>query len=133
MRLLLFFGLVFAIWRATRLMVVDEFPPVKAMREWFVYTFGEVNPQGHLVGGKHLGRLGYALAYLWTCPWCMSIWVGAGVIWLADWRLSVPYPWLIVALGSLVSGWAQAIEGLMEQRSKLLDQQIEAGYREPRR
>jgi len=109
MRLLLFVALVLAIWRTTRLLVVDEFPPVRAVREWFITTFGEISKAGEITGGKRLGGIGHALAYVWDCPWCMSVWAGAGIVALADWRLDVPYPWLIVAAGSLAAGLGQKL------------------------
>lgn len=124
MKVLLFVGLGLAIWRVTRLLVTDEFPPVRAVREWVVHTFGAMDADGKIVGGKHLGEIGYALAYLWTCPWCMSVWAGAVVVALADWRLSVPYPWLIVAAGSLLSGFGSQVESEHEQRWELRDRDL---------
>lgn len=118
MKLLLFVGLVIAIWRVTRLLVKDEFPPTLAIRVWAIYYFGVVTgrDEEHLsvTGGKRWGKLGHAIAYIFTCPWCMSFYVGLIVWGLADWRLSVPYPWLIIAAGSGFSGVMSQVESRLE-------------------
>ncbi len=124
-RLVLAAGMVLAIWRLTRLLVVDDFPPVRAVRDWFIKTFAVISPEGEMTGGRHLGGLGHAVAYIWTCPWCMSVYVGAGVWAAADWRLSVPYPWLILAAGSGLAGLMSWVEGEHEQRYKLRELEIE--------
>lgn len=124
-RLILALSMIVAIWRATRLLVVDDFPPIRAVRDWFIRTFAQVDTDGNMVGGKHLGGIGHAVAYVWTCPWCMSIYVGAAVCALADWRLSVPYPWLIVAAGSGLSGVMAWFESEHEQRWRLRDRDLE--------
>jgi hypothetical protein len=147
---LLALGLVVAIWRATRLLVVDEFPPIKGMRVWTIRTFGQVDGAGALTGGRgprwgdlageltvgvHVVRaaagvlrgFNHAVAYVWTCPWCMSVWAGAGLVWAADWRLSVPFPWLIVAAGSALSGAMSWIEAEHDQRWELRQRQLDGG------
>lgn len=131
-RVLLAVGMVVAVWRGTRLLVADSFPPVRAVREWFIATFGVVNADGELVGGKRLGGLGFALAYVWTCSWCMSVWVGGAVWAAADWRLSVPFPWLILAAGSALAGVMNMIEGEHDQRFELRRLEIEKNTRIPR-
>jgi hypothetical protein len=128
-RLVLAVGLVLAVWRITRLLVVDEFPPVRAVREWFIRTFAIISVEGEMTGGRRLGGIGHAIAYIWTCPWCMSVYVGASVWAAADWRLSVPFPWLIVALGSGLSGVWGMVESEHDQRYKLRDAEIERGVR----
>lgn len=128
-RLVLAVGMVLAIWRTTRLLVVDEFPPVRAVRDWMIKTFAVISPSGEMTGGRHLGGLGHAIAYIWTCPWCMSVYVGAGVWAATDWRLSVPYPWLILALGSGLSGMMNMIESEHEQRVELRRLEIEKNAR----
>lgn len=124
-RLVLALGMILAIWRLTRLLVVDELPPVRAVREWFIKTFATISPDGDMVGGKRFGWLGHAIAYIWTCQWCMSVYVGGAVWWAADWRLSVPFPWLIIALGSGLSGLLAMVEAEHDQRWKLRDAEIE--------
>lgn len=125
-RLVLAVGMVVAVWRLTRLLVVDEWPPARAVREWFISTFGVVDGDGALVGGRRWGWVGHAVAYVWTCPWCMSPYVGGLVWWAADWRLSVPFPWLILAAGSGLAGVMSWVESEHEQRWKLRDRELEA-------
>jgi len=122
---LLVLGLSVATWRTTRLLIRDEFPPVRALREWMIATWGVVDKDGHIVAGRRLGGLGYAFAYLWTCPWCMSIYVAAGLVALADWRASVPLPWLVGALGAGFTGVMAWAEDAHDQRDELRRLQIE--------
>lgn len=53
-----------AAYRLTRLVTVDELPPVRAVREKIIERSERKN--GHL-------------AYLVTCPYCSGVWVGLGV------------------------------------------------------
>lgn len=124
-RLVLAVSMIVAIWRVTRLLVLEDFPPVRAVRDWMISTFGLVDADGNLVGGRRLGGIGYAVAYIWTCPWCMSAYVGGLVWWAADWRLSVPFPWLILAAGSGLSGVMSWVESEHEQRWKIRDRDLE--------
>lgn len=146
MTLLLFAGLVLAIWRLTRLFVVDEWPPVRIVRDWVTSTFARTDVTGDLApiwaprawrpGGQRetsskwlrfWGVAFWSVAYIWTCPWCMSIYVGFGVWAVADWgtALSVPYPWLILAAGSLAAGIAGAAEAAHEQRYQIRQHEID--------
>lgn len=118
--------LVIGIWRLTRLLVVDEFPPVKALRGWFIYTFAAVDAGGQVVRGRQWGGFGLAVAYVWTCSWCMSIWAGAGLVALAGVWVSVPVPWLVVAAGSCVSGVMGWVEAEHDQRWRAAEQEWEA-------
>lgn len=119
MNALLVLGLMVATWRTTRLLVRDEFPPVRAVREWFIATFGVVDADGNIVGGRRLGGIGHAVAYLWTCPWCMSIWVAAGLVALAERWTNVPLPWLVGALGAAFTGVMTWVENEHDQRFEL--------------
>lgn len=110
------FLLVVTVWRVTRLLVVDEFPPVRAVRLWVVRTFAEVKADGSLGADRRWGWLGHALAYLWTCVWCMSVWVGGGVVAAATVWVSVPLPVLVVAAGSALSGVMSWVELEHDQR-----------------
>jgi hypothetical protein len=111
-------GLIVAIWRVTRLLVLDEVPPVRATRNWFIRTFGVIDADGNIVAGRRWGWLGFSLAYVWTCMWCMSPWVG-GALWaLAVYvaHQSVAFPWLVIAAGSGLAGLLNMVEGEHEQR-----------------
>ena len=96
-------------FRLTRLIVKDTFPPVGWPRDKIV---GWLNPDDdwkvewlaarELRGepfvdppGGHLGAVGRSLAYLLTCPWCMSTWVGGALVLAAQHWVSVPLPWLV--------------------------------------
>lgn len=128
MRVLLFLALVVTIWRVTRLMIKDTFPPIKAIRDWSVHTFGVLDRDGALTSGKGprgLRGLAFTYAYIWTCPWCMSVWAGAAVVALADWRLDVPYPWLIVAAGSGLAGVMTWFDVEHDQRYEINQREID--------
>lgn len=128
MTALLWFGMVVAIWRTTRLLVKDEFPPVAALRSWFIETFGRRSQRtGELIGGKRWGALGFSIAYVWSCMWCMSFWVGLALWWLADRAagLDIAYPWLLVAVASGVSGLVGSIEARIDQRYELAEMELE--------
>jgi hypothetical protein len=171
--------LAVATWRITRLLVRDEFPPIRNLRDWIIRTMAIINPDGDLTGGRQLvpdrriaigiglaagafvaillialvgplpgamevpitlgagvvagfavgGLVGsravsHAVAYLWTCPWCMSVWVAAGLVWVADWRLSVPLPWLVVGAGAALTGVLTWVENEHDQRWWLRRNQI---------
>lgn len=107
---------VVATWRITRLLVRDEFPPVRAVRDWVTTTFADVTPSGELTPSKQWGVLGHTVAYLWTCTWCMSVWVGAGVVFTLGHWLSVPLPWLVVAAASAGAGLLNMVDVEHDQR-----------------
>lgn len=80
-----------ASYRAARLLVHDEFPPIKWLREKFTapYTLPQGDPR------RSMTRVPYWLAYLWTCTWCMTVWT-SGVITVLTWlTLDLPAPVLI--------------------------------------
>lgn len=52
MNWLLWIGLILATARVTRLLVVDEFPLTKTVREWMLDRFGVYDREGELVGGR---------------------------------------------------------------------------------
>lgn len=129
MRVWLVIGLIVAIERVTRLLVVDTLPAVAKVRVWFVQTFGVINEDGEVVDGKGYPRirwLTFSIAYLWTCPWCMSPWVGL-VLWQLTERvahLDVPYPWFMLAAASTLAGWMANLQGEHDQRWAALDIEI---------
>lgn len=130
-------------WRLTRFLVLDEFPPIRGLRHWFVRTFATVDRDGNVIPDREAwGRfagLAHSVAYVWTCPWCMSIWA-SGLVWaIADWPwwgakadMSVPWPWAIIALTSLLAGWDSNLQGEHDKRWERLDQQVR-GVDGPRR
>ena len=137
-RFLFALALIACIVRLTRLLVVDEFPPVVAVRHWFVRTFATVDSRGNVARDRErwgrLAGLAYSVAYVWTCPWCMSVWVG-GLVWaIADWSfwglkmdMSVPWPWAIIAAASMIAGWDANAHGEHDKRYELAERKLK-GY-----
>lgn len=75
-----------AVYRLTRLAIVDTLPPVRAARERILQRLPVTSWQAELL----------------TCPWCLSVWIGAGVLLVRRTRL-----WRAAAFvlaGSAVSG-----------------------------
>lgn len=83
-------------YRATRLAVIDEFPPIARVREWITQRFGEDG----------------SIAYLVACVHCSSVWIGAAVAYSAYlWGSSLW--WQCVALAftaSAVTGLVASVE-----------------------
>jgi hypothetical protein len=42
-------------------------------------------------------------AYLWHCVWCMSVWVGAGVVLVYHFIPEVTYPFVVSALSIMTT------------------------------
>jgi hypothetical protein len=120
-QLLLVILLCVAVYRVTRLVVEDAFPPIAVPREWLLNWW---QPDDDWIVAKkrdgswkhpdakpHWGSFGGSLRYLFSCPWCMSVWVGAAMVWGTDQLiLSVPYPWLTWAASSAVTGLLFGLE-----------------------
>lgn len=73
--------LLVVVWRVTRLLVVEEFPPTARLRGWVLDSLGRFNEADQLIGAKRLGLLGWSVAYLFTCMWCLSVWIGLAAYW----------------------------------------------------
>lgn len=104
--------LCLVIFRVTRLVIEDTFPPLGVPRKWLInYWDPDLDWLGeHLDARPHGGRLGATLRYLFSCPWCMSVWVGAVVIWLTTRWYEVPAPILVWLAASAVTGLLAGIE-----------------------
>lgn len=87
--------LVLATYSVTRLVTADAFPPVLVAREWVQDRAGPDS----------------ALAYLVTCPWCVGVYVSAGLVGAVLWAgYSLPLPLLWVAALRVCAGiLAQAL------------------------
>lgn len=96
MTLLLIFLVTF---RVTRLIIEDTFPPVGVPREAIMKYWD-----------SHWGSLGQTLRYLFSCPWCMSVWVGGGVVYVFTLFVSVPLPYAVWVASSAVTGLLAGIE-----------------------
>jgi hypothetical protein len=77
-----------ATYRITRFLVRDTFPPVALLRARFEEKAGH----------------GSSLAYLASCTWCASVYVGTAVWGATDRYTSVPLPVLTIAAASAASG-----------------------------
>jgi hypothetical protein len=79
-----------ATFRATWFVTRDTFPPVQALRDWLDNRFGDDS----------------AVAYLFSCLWCVSVWLGAGITAATTLFTSVPLPVLVWATASAFTGAA---------------------------
>lgn len=67
------------------------------------------------------GDSGSAIAYLLECPWCMSAWIGGGVVLVADLCTSVPVPFLVWIAASSVTGLIGNYEARHDQAYELAE------------
>lgn len=93
--LLVLVALALTSYRLTRLLVVDEFPPIKVQRVRLAQRWGEES----------------SLTYLSRCPWCAGVWV-SGLLTLASWATvdSLPVPLLQWGAAAAVTGFLSAAE-----------------------
>lgn len=79
-----------AVFRVTRFITADSFPPMAFAREWVEVRYGEDS----------------AAAYFIHCPWCVSIWVGLAVTYATDALVEpgLPVPLLVALAASGVTG-----------------------------
>lgn len=87
-------------YRVTRLVIKDEFPPIGVPRSWVLVYWNPTDEEkiDRMAAGRpeplpHWGAFGRTLRYLFDCPWCMSVWVGAGVVYVFTRFTDVPLPW----------------------------------------
>jgi hypothetical protein len=110
---LLILLLVLTIYRVTRFVIADTWPPIDVPRTWLVNQWvpDEDWITSHPEAVPHWGALGRSLHYLFACPWCMSVWVGGGLIWsLDEWWQPIPAPLLVWATASAVTGLLAGLE-----------------------
>lgn len=121
--------LTFAVVSVTRFLLTDEFPPIANLREGIIEWFAVIDPHtGDLVSGRRWGKLGYSIAYLWTCYWCMSVWVGfavLGICWLAG--VYVWMGWLFPVVARLATGAWAMVENRHEASMREANQRIRRG------
>lgn len=128
MDLLLTMLIMFAVYRSTRLITRDKLPLIALPRDKFVERWGvyenepdktvPIGVRDRLVDGRRTNLFMRSLAYLWECDWCMSIWVGAGVVYATTLFYAVPYPVLM---------WlaASAVTGILAQQESVRDRQMQ--------
>lgn len=83
-----------ATYRATRLLVADAFPPIKAFRDWVERRAGDES----------------SWAYLVNCPWCVGVYVGAGVTALTALTVGLRDPFLVWAAAAGAAGFVATVE-----------------------
>lgn len=84
-----FLLLALVVYRVTRFVCADAFPPVAVPREWLIRKLGEDHP----------------ISYLVTCMWCASAYISAGTVALFDHYVSVPMPFAQAIAASAVTGY----------------------------
>lgn len=106
--------IMFAVYRLTRLITRDKLPLIALPREKFVERWGvyedepdktiPIGVRDRMQDGRRTNLFMRSLAYLWECDWCMSIWVGAGVVYAVNYYVDVPYPFLMWLMSSAITG-----------------------------
>lgn len=93
-------------YRLARLLVHDEFPPIKWLRDKLTDPYSA--PQSSSI--RQSTRVPYWLAYLFSCHWCMTVWTSGLVTLLVDVTVGVPLP-LLVWLGiAAAAAWVSHLE-----------------------
>lgn len=101
-------------YRVTRLVIKDTFPPIGVPRDhlinwwepdddWSARALRRNTPTEDFPV-PHWGAVGRSLRYLFTCPWCMSPWVGAVVTYVFTLYVSVPLPVVAVIVAAAGTG-----------------------------
>jgi Protein of unknown function (DUF1360) len=84
-------------WRATHLIVEDDFPPIRWVRRRLV------------AGGPEW------LGDLVSCTWCTSVWVAAAVTVAADLYGSLPRPWFVFGFVAASVPLLEAVVSCLER------------------
>lgn len=111
---LVYLLIVLVTFRATRFVIEDTFPPIGVPREYllnwwdpddnWVIAKDKHDQYVHPNARPHWGAVGRSLRYLFTCPWCMSVWVGAVVVYVFTLFVSVPLPYAVWIAVSATTG-----------------------------
>ena len=104
----LLFGLMsLAGYRVTRLIVMDTFPPIAAVRRVLA---GDPD--------ENVRRARWSpewLAELVTCPWCMSVWVAGGLTLIIDIVHGLPLPLLWWPAVAAAAVWISHLEDYFDR------------------
>ena len=99
----LFVLMSLASYRIARFIVDDQFPPMKWLREKITGPYATPLDSSE----RASTRVPYWLAYLFTCPWCMTVWTAGLVTLLVTVTVGVPAPLLVwlaaAAVAALIS------------------------------
>lgn len=89
--------LCLAVYRLSRLIAIDEFPPMMLFRARVAERWGDKSWQ----------------AYLSECPWCVSMWIGAPIVLVTALLSSLPVPPLVWFVASAVTGLVHNLDALV--------------------
>jgi hypothetical protein len=100
------------IYRSTRFVIEDTWPPIGVPRKWLInYWDPDLDwLDEHPTARPHWGKIGPVLRYLFSCPWCMSVWIGPIVIIVTMQWYEVPAPFLVWIAGSAITGLLASLE-----------------------
>lgn len=112
--------IILATHRVTRLITRDALPIIAVPREafaqrWAGFVDAKTKEDKRLsIGGKKTNVVMKSIAYLWECDWCTSMYVAAGLTYLAwRWTSLGDQHWIIAVLVGLA---ASTVTGLIAQR-----------------
>lgn len=106
------------VYRVTRLLVKDKITDAWRIRLWTYLVFrskahrwAKESQENRVVVLRNM-RDGEEplLAYLITCPWCVSVYVGFVIVGVEMLLVDVPYPWLVWGASSAITGLLSARE-----------------------
>lgn len=97
-----------ASYRITRLLVVDNFPPILYVREI-------------LTGDEEIGKapaswVPWWLEYLAGCYWCMSVWVSGFTTLAVTLASDLPYPLLVWGGSAALTPWLSHLENYLTRK-----------------
>lgn len=107
------FGWIFvlmtlATYRITRLLVVDNFPPILWVREKLTGDEDE--------GIEPATWVPWWLQYLAGCYWCMSVWVSGFTTLAVTLTLDLPYPLLVWGGVAALAPWLSHLEDYLTRK-----------------
>lgn len=120
--------IMLATYRVTRLITRDKLPLIALPRDKFVERWGvyedepdktiPIGVRDRIQDGRRTNLFMRSLAYLWECDWCMSIWVGALVVYAVNYYVDVSLPVLQWLAASAVTGILAQQETVRDREAK---------------
>lgn len=95
-------------YRLTRLLVVDNFPPILRVRELLTGDEETNRPAASWVP--------WWLEYLAGCYWCVSVWVSGLVTLAVTLASDLPYPLLVWGGVAALAPWLSHLEEFLTRR-----------------
>lgn len=87
-------------YRLSRLLVEDEFPPIKWFRDKLTTPYE--SPADSEI--RRTTKVPYWMAYLISCTWCVSVWTSGAVVLVTSLTMGVPAPFLVWLALAAVAG-----------------------------